>query len=265
MKRTTAILANLILSLPLAAQWGSGEDTRRAEIRGRAGEWGKCTIEVEVDGVAEIEIREDVGRIRTLQGQPSTWRRFVCNTMMPRNPYEFRFRGIDGRGRQMLLREPGRNGIAVVRIEDPRSGREGYTFDLEWRGTTNWGGNGGGGGWGGGRGDWNRGGGWDDSLNFRGRGDGYFRDSWGSDTRLGECRVNVNRRGDVDVSFETDRRESLRLTGRVSRAERDRLWADMAGMGFSGVMIIDVENRTRVRSISMEGRGRNRFELRWSD
>jgi hypothetical protein len=54
---------------------------------------------------------------------------------MPVNPANFRFRGIDGRGRQTLIGDPIRGGAAVVRIEDPKSGREAYTFDLEWGGS----------------------------------------------------------------------------------------------------------------------------------
>jgi hypothetical protein len=53
---------------------------------------------------------------------------------MPTRPYDFRFRGVDGRGRQDLVRDPGNGGVAVVRIEDRKGGREGYTFDIMWRG-----------------------------------------------------------------------------------------------------------------------------------
>jgi hypothetical protein len=96
----------------------------------------KCTIEVDVDGVADVEVRGDTGWIRTLQGQPSRWVRFECTSAIPRNPADFRFRGIDGRGDVRLIREPGSNGAAVVRIQDPKGGREGYTFDLEWSGNS---------------------------------------------------------------------------------------------------------------------------------
>ena len=55
---------------------------------------------------------------------------------MPFIPLDFRFTGVDGRGRQTLIREPrSSRGAAVIRIEDPQSGREGYTFDIEWRGS----------------------------------------------------------------------------------------------------------------------------------
>jgi hypothetical protein len=96
---------------------------------------GKCTIEVNVDGAAEVEISGDEGRMRTLSGQPSQWRRFECSGVLPPRPAEFRFQGIDGRGRVQLIRDPRDNrGVAVVRIEDPQGGREGYTFDLIWQG-----------------------------------------------------------------------------------------------------------------------------------
>lgn len=110
--------------------------SRRATIVGGGGDRGKCTIEVEVDGAAEVEVAGDQGRLTTLSGQPAQWRRFECNGSLPRNPADFRFRGIDGRGRVNLVGDPRGNRAAVVRIEDPQGGREGYTFDLEWTGGT---------------------------------------------------------------------------------------------------------------------------------
>lgn len=104
-----------------------------ARITGGNGE-GKCTFEVEVDGVAEVEIRGDQGFLRTISGSRATWRRLQCNRPMPDSPSNFQFKGIDGRGRQDLARDPNsNNGVAVVRLEDPKSGREGYTGDVIWR------------------------------------------------------------------------------------------------------------------------------------
>jgi hypothetical protein len=125
-----------IAALALGQTMQAQIQTRRADLNGQGGD-GKCTIEVEVDDVAEVEISGDFGRIRTLQGQPAVWRRFTCNRPLPRNPIDFRFRGIDGRGQVQLVRDPRGNGPAVVRIHDPKGGREGYTFDLEWRGGDN--------------------------------------------------------------------------------------------------------------------------------
>ena len=108
---------------------------RRAVITGGGNpERGRCTIEVVVDGAAEVEVRGDSGILRNLSGQPPTWRRFECSGPLPANPGDFRFEGVDGRGRQELIRDPRRDGVAVVRIEDREGGREGYKFNLFWSG-----------------------------------------------------------------------------------------------------------------------------------
>ena len=256
-------------------------DSRMADIRGGGGD-GKCTIEVEIDDIAEVEIQGNRAQIRTLAGSPARIVRFVCNQVMPSNPYDFRFKGIDGRGRQDLVREPGR-GAAVIRIDDPKGGREGYTFDIFWRGGTGVGGGVGGynnrpGGYdrpnynnsdrydrpGANPGGFNNGNsGWSREVNFRGRGDGEFRPNSGNIERLFDCRVSINRRGDVEVRFDTDRSFSLVLNGRVLRMDRGRIYADMNGNGIGGEMVIDLDARDRVTNVNMVGAGRDRFELRW--
>jgi hypothetical protein len=106
--------------------------TRRAALIDDGGNRGKCTVEVVVDGAVEVEVRGDVATMRNLSGQQPQWRRFECNRPMPPNPVDFRFAGVDGRGRQELVRDPRNGGVAVIRIEDPESGSEAYTFDLFW-------------------------------------------------------------------------------------------------------------------------------------
>ena len=108
---------------------------RKAAIRGGSPDRGKCTIEVIVDGVAEVEIRGDNAILRNLSGRTPQWRRFECTGPLPGNPANFRFSGVDGRGRQTLIREPHNSSGAVVRIEDPDNGSEGYTFDVTWSGS----------------------------------------------------------------------------------------------------------------------------------
>jgi hypothetical protein len=150
MKKHSLLAAVTIMGSLLPA-YGAEVQSRRANITGGGGDGGKCTIEVDVDDVAEVEVYGDQGFIRTLAGGLSTWRRFQCSSPMPRNMGDFRFRGVDGRGRVDLVRDPRSNGgRAVVRIEDRDGGREGYTFDLEWRGSGGFGGPGGPGGPGGG-------------------------------------------------------------------------------------------------------------------
>jgi hypothetical protein len=269
------LAGGLALSAPMCTTvFAQKVDTYRAQIKGGAGDRGKCTIEVNVDGVAEIEIRGDEGRMRTLSGAPSAWRRMECNEPLPQNPLEFRFTGVDGRGKQTLLRDPASNrGTAVVRIEDPQSGREGYTFDIEWRGS-GYRGDGGdrdrdGGGDRGvdrGREDGNRGDGetgWNDEIRFRGRGDGYFKDFRGPDDRLYDCEVSVDRRGAVTVTFQNDRRSRSTFTGQLARFDHDLVVANMSGRGIRGSMEIRLNGRDRVSEISMSADGRDRFELRW--
>ena len=112
----------------------------RANIHGGGGE-GKCTFEVEVDGAAEVEIRGSEGVVKTLRGAPARWIRLDCNEPLPNRTSSFRFKGIDGRGRQTLVRDPNSTGgMAVVRIEDRDNGRERYTGDIIWRGGSGGGG-----------------------------------------------------------------------------------------------------------------------------
>jgi hypothetical protein len=119
----------------LASAGMNAQDQRRATITGGGnGDSGRCTVEVVVDGAAEIEIRGGNASLRDLSGQPPQFRRFECTGVMPPNPQNFRFSGVDGRGRQTLVRDPRNGGSAVVRIEDPESGAAGYTFELTWGG-----------------------------------------------------------------------------------------------------------------------------------
>jgi hypothetical protein len=147
-----------------------GQNTINANITGGGGS-GKCTFEVKVDGIADVQIRGNQGYVQTKQGMRAQWVRLKCNQPLPRNPNNFRFAGVDGRGKQYLLKNPAQNnGVAVIRIEDPRNGFEGYTGDIMWNGGNNSGG--GGNGWW--NDDWNGGGSWG------GRGGGGNNNDWGN-------------------------------------------------------------------------------------
>lgn len=293
---TKSLLATAVVALSANAQFGNVE-SRQAEIRGGDGD-GKCTLEVVVDGVAEVEIRGTEARLRTLAGAPARWTRFQCNQAMPINPSDFQFKGIDGRGRQSLVRDPNSNrGVTVVRLEDPKGGSEGYTFDLMWKGSngspSNSGGwnNGNGSGWGGNRGNgngsgWgnNRGNGngsgwgnngnnngngwgannnnWNGDIRYRDRGNGSFRNNRGVNDSLEDLDVNISN-GNVTVSFSTSSGNRPTLNGRVTRVDGDRVYADVNGNGISGNMMFRVENRNRVREVSMDGSGSFNFQLRW--
>ena len=107
---------------------------RASMVGGGSPNAGKCTVEVVVDGAAEISIQGDRATLRNLNGRAPQWRRFDCTSPMPANAANIRFQGVDGRGRQELVRNPVNGGPAVIRIEDPDGGAEGYTFDITWNG-----------------------------------------------------------------------------------------------------------------------------------
>lgn len=128
----------LILAIWMATAWGQVTETvRKAELRGGGGTSGKCTVEVRVDMMAEVDLYGDSGRLRTLAGQPATWTRLECTGPLPYTVSDFRLRGIDGRGSVKLQADPrNNNSMAVIRVEDPQGGAEGYTFDVEWSGAS---------------------------------------------------------------------------------------------------------------------------------
>jgi hypothetical protein len=117
-----------VTAVPLCAQ----RYQQQARIVGGGGNQGKCTAEVVVDGSAEVEIRGGKAFLRPLSGPQTQWRRFECTGVMPMNPIDFRFQGVDGRGTQRLIRDPQNGGAVVVRIDNPRGGAEGYTFNVNW-------------------------------------------------------------------------------------------------------------------------------------
>ena len=242
---------------------------RRADIRGGGGN-GKCTIEVVVDAAAEVEIRGDTAVLRTLAGQPASWRRFVCNEPMPQRPAEFRFSGIDGRGRQNLVRDPSRDGVAVVRIEDSQSGSEGYTFDIEWRGSA-------GPGWRGGREDAGPpvrdGGGWrgerGSTFQFRGDGRGFFNRRNGRDMRVRDVNVSLTADGRVVLEFEAQGFQRLAFVGRATNYYPEYITAELAaGMrsrDVRGQASIYLDRGGQVDRITMEGRiDGDPFRLTWN-
>ena len=93
---------------------------------------GKCTVDLVVDAVVDVEIRGDTAYLRSLSGQPARGRRFECTGPIPARPGNFHFDPQEGRGRQSLIRDPRDGGPIVVRIEDPQGGSEGYKFDFYW-------------------------------------------------------------------------------------------------------------------------------------
>src|ERR1051325_5104463 len=115
-----------------SALFGQSAQRQATMVGGGGPDRGKCTAEVVVDGSAQVEIRGSTATLRDLNGRPPQWRRFECTGVMPPNPANFQFQGVDGRGRQNLVRDPRNGGVAVIQIEDQQGGAEGYTFDIMW-------------------------------------------------------------------------------------------------------------------------------------
>lgn len=136
-KRVKNMYTRILLGMmAIGAVAGAQSFPRRATVTGGGSpNNGQCTVEVVVDGSAQVDIGVAGDAVlRNLSGNPPQWRRFECTAVMPSNPAGFRFEGVDGRGKQELVRDPRNGGPAVIRIEDPAGGSEGYTFRVMWGG-----------------------------------------------------------------------------------------------------------------------------------
>ena len=104
MKRLTT--GAMLFTIALALQAQVPDQIRQATISGSRGTSCKCTIEVRVDIAAEVDVYGNSGRLRTIAGQPATWTRMECTDPLPYNMSDFRFKGIDGRGKAQLVQDP---------------------------------------------------------------------------------------------------------------------------------------------------------------
>ena len=106
---------------------------RHAELAGAPpGTPGKCTVEVDVDVRAEVQIQDESALLRTLGGQRPVWKRFQCTSPMPLHPAGFRLTKVAGRGRIKLTVDPSNGDPATVLLEDPVAGVGTYIFDVSW-------------------------------------------------------------------------------------------------------------------------------------
>lgn len=177
--------AGLIVTtaLPVMAQstWTAVSPKRTDDYDERRDQ-GYCVVRVKVDNVVIVHIRGNRIGFETVAGRQAFDQGTECSQPMPAGGAlaDFRFKGVDGRGRVELMEQPssGNQYTAKVRIEDPKSGDEGYTFKVEWRNTNpssnywdnnsgNWGPSGGG---------WNSGSGW---------GNGNNNSGWGNNSGSG--------------------------------------------------------------------------------
>jgi hypothetical protein len=102
---------------------------------------GWCSIRVWVDDEVNIFVAGDRVVFETVSGRRAHDAGSECSQPMPRGGlYDFRFRGVDGRGHVDLVEEPSpRNRYrAWVRIIDRRGGGEEHHFRLWWRSGGGW-------------------------------------------------------------------------------------------------------------------------------
>jgi hypothetical protein len=129
-------LALFLLAGPALAQGDPEFTPRRMRGWNPAAAEGRCILRVVVDDESDVLLRGDRVRLRTISGAPGRDDGSECTQPLPGGEvYNFRFRGIDGRGEVRLTQEPqASNGwVAVVNIRDRKGGSEGYTFELSWR------------------------------------------------------------------------------------------------------------------------------------
>jgi hypothetical protein len=179
MKKRSGIVvfcALTALSLPAAAQ----DFERRAEIRGGDRDHGRCEVVVVVDGMARIQIRRAEAHLIDERGAPAIWRHFECSAEMPRDPREFGFRMISGRGRAQLVQSPRDGAPAIIQVEDPQGGAGEYRFEIFWRG-----------------------------FGDRPYGDRPFERAWIADDAIRNCQDAV--RAQATDRFRTDRMEFRRI------------------------------------------------------
>ena len=239
---------------------------------------GQCDIWLRIDGEAEVSTRGDMVYIRTISGRGARDDGSECNAPLPpRDVQNFGFEAGEGRGERRLLSPPshGNNWAAVVRIRDNQGGEGRYHYRLTWSMTSAYQG---------GEGDMrfppprddmrlpgpDRGrGGWNDSVEFRGRGRGTYTRSNERLRQLNNAEVSMDREGRVRVRFDTSFGGPLAFMGRIRTVNGGTITADVeAGdqtLGLRGPMIIQLDNRRQVSSVAMEGAAgrRDNFRLRW--
>jgi hypothetical protein len=265
-------LAALVLVVPAAN--AQREASIQANIRGNGGGIGRCTFEVTVDDVAEVEIRGDRGWVRTIAGAPASWMRLDCTQPLPPDPRGFRFRGVNGRGSQRLVSDPRGNRGAVIRVQDPQGGAGRYVGELSWDGQ-----GGGGGNWGPGPGPGpgrppgpppGGNGGWTGTnggvFQYNGDGRGFVSRRNGPDSRVRDVRVTLDRNGFVNLAFQAQGFDRpLQFNGRATRygwESIDAVFQD--GPRSRSTAIIYVDRRGNVQSINMNGWWRgDEFRLNW--
>jgi len=232
---------------------------------------GQCDIRLQVDGEAEVTIRGDLAAIRTISGRDARDDGSECNALLPnRQITGFRFEVIDSRNEIRLTAEPSRRNQfgAIVHIRDTSGGEGRYHFRLSWSMS------------GGGNdrppsgrdNDFNRplgaaGFSWNNTVSFKGNGQGTVSTNGAGETRLGQVNIEIDRGGKLVAWFRTEGRgPALSFTGQVLANDGGRWKADVMSEDrrLRGPMWITVDERRQVSTVTLEATdGRDRLRLSW--
>jgi hypothetical protein len=192
---------------------------------------GQCDIRLQVDQEAEVSVRGETVSIRTIAGRDPRDDGSECNAPLPPGDVAgFNFEVKDSRGDIRLLSEPSRRsgGAAVVLIRDSSGGEGRYHFRISWLIGGHGGGGGGGFREGGERRPEGRGrGGWNEMVNYRGRGRGVYTRRGDPPRNIYEVNVTVDRDGRVVAVFNAEGGAPLSFTGNVSNWQAGTLTADL--------------------------------------
>ncbi len=285
MKRGASLL---LLTAAAASLWAQRSGMRYTGDRGftvaRSNDWqpgrrdGRCIIRVTIDDEADVELRGDRVRIWVIKGAPGEDQRnpgSECNAPLPnRGIRNFRFRGVDGRGNVRLVQEPrdSNGNVAVVNIQDPKGGSEGYTYELTWESNGfGGGGNSGGGGFfpggsggSGSGGGFFPGGGGLPEMNVSTTGFGSLFHN-GTNYRLNELFVRVQR-NTCEVALMSDQGQRVEMNGftadnrpecQLNRSNNGRL-NGQARFTLNGNRITQVELNGTMNGSSFRGTFRPR-------
>jgi hypothetical protein len=136
MKRIMLVLIAAMCGVVFAQSRYIDVQPRRTRDYDERRDNGYCVVRLRVDDEVVIHIRGSALRFETLRGREAYDEGSECSQPMPLGNAlaNFRFKGVDGRGRVELAEDPSPNNryTARVRILDSKGGDEGYTFRVQW-------------------------------------------------------------------------------------------------------------------------------------
>jgi len=132
------IFIGSLAAVPARTQTPAQQALRQATITVDTGSsgGGKCTLEVIINGTAEIDVLGPTADLRSLTGEPLGWRRFECTGVLPPNPDEFTLHRISGRGKMDLTRHPllDGGGPVMLRLKSSQLYPEVFVIEIAWTG-----------------------------------------------------------------------------------------------------------------------------------